>query len=661
MFIKSLEMNNFRQFKGRQRIEFSTDKEKNVTLLLGDNTSGKTTILQAFRWCLLNKANFDKEADLLNHIVQEKMKEMGVKEEYVQVTLEIQQREMHYIITRKRTYNLLNNEVKAGKTELLVQYKTKEGNLKAVGKSEADNKLKELYPEELVDYFFYDSERVRRIAERRDITNAVRQLLGLTMLENIKRNIGTTTRQGTVLNRLRSQLSVESEEEAAEAKRKIKIAQEKLDEIAESKEHKIEEIEEYRRMIQDIENKLRTMESGMDIQHRRDQVNLELKRAHQQVEKNKENFQREFKRSPHTFFISALKSRVLDQLKEAKFEDHGIKDMNTDSIDALIERGVCVCGTEITEGSEAKKNLMKERNNLPPESISLIVQKYQNQLKHMGNIGEGFVEKLTNYYKEIERSSEEVANKEVDLEYLEESLLENKKTIELEQNNKNYRYKVELLQEDLNRLHQEEGRYQMTLEENERKYEKLTSSNDKNQEIRERMAYAEALKQRIEESYDERESNLREELEDSVNTAFQQIYHGDRKVKIDEKYNVELYTTTAAGEEIVTDRSEGLETVTNFSFVLGLIDLAQRKQEKEPELGSDAYPLVLDAPFSNTDQVHVERISKVLPSIANQLILIVMEKDWNHARDVIVPRIGCSYRLNKQSEIHTIIEEEEEV
>ncbi len=661
MFIKSLEMNNFRQFKGRQHIEFSTDKEQNVTLLLGDNTSGKTTILQAFRWCLLNKANFDKESDLLNHVVQEEMKETGVREESVQVTLEIQQGDMHYIITRRRTYNLLNKEVKPDKAELLVQYKTKEGNLKSFRRGDAENKLKELYPEELVDYFFYDSERVRRIAERRDITKAVRQLLGLTLLENIKENIGTTGRQGTVLNRLRSQLSVESEEEADAAKREIKRAQEKLDEIAENKEQKIEEIEEYRRKIQVIENKLRTMESGMDIQHRRDQVNQELKRARQKVEKNKESFQRAFKKSPHTFFISALKSRVLEQLKEAKFEDHGIKDMNTDSIDALIARGICVCGTEITEGSEAEKNLMKERNNLPPESISLIVQKYQNQLKHMGNMGEGFVEDLTNYYKEIERSSEEVANKEVDLEYLEESLLENKKTIELEQNNKNYQYKVELLQEDLNRLHQAEGRYQTILEENERKYEKLTSSNDKNQEIRERMAYAEALKQRIEESYEERENNLREELEESVNSAFQQIYHGDRKVKIDEKYNVELYTTTATGEEIITDRSEGLETVTNFSFVLGLIDLAQRKQEKEPELGSDTYPLVLDAPFSNTDQVHVERISKVLPGIANQLILIVMEKDWNHARDVIVPRIGRSYRLNKQSEIHTIIEEEEEV
>ena len=45
MLIKSITLNNFRQFKGKQILEFSTDTDKNVTVLLGDNTFGKTTIL----------------------------------------------------------------------------------------------------------------------------------------------------------------------------------------------------------------------------------------------------------------------------------------------------------------------------------------------------------------------------------------------------------------------------------------------------------------------------------------------------------------------------------------------------------------------------------------------------------------------------------------
>lgn len=53
MIIKSIALNNFRQYKGAQApILFSTDKEKNVTVILGVNTSGKTTLIQAFEWCL---------------------------------------------------------------------------------------------------------------------------------------------------------------------------------------------------------------------------------------------------------------------------------------------------------------------------------------------------------------------------------------------------------------------------------------------------------------------------------------------------------------------------------------------------------------------------------------------------------------------------------
>ena len=46
MIFKSITLNNFRQYKGKQVIEFSTDPEKNVTVIVGVNTSGKTTLIQ---------------------------------------------------------------------------------------------------------------------------------------------------------------------------------------------------------------------------------------------------------------------------------------------------------------------------------------------------------------------------------------------------------------------------------------------------------------------------------------------------------------------------------------------------------------------------------------------------------------------------------------
>ena len=45
MLIRKIELDNFRQFIGHQEIEFSTDKLHNVTVLIGKNTSGKTTLI----------------------------------------------------------------------------------------------------------------------------------------------------------------------------------------------------------------------------------------------------------------------------------------------------------------------------------------------------------------------------------------------------------------------------------------------------------------------------------------------------------------------------------------------------------------------------------------------------------------------------------------
>ena len=47
MLIKSLKMENFRQFKGTTAVTFSCDPDKNVTIILGDNTFGKIDRIQA--------------------------------------------------------------------------------------------------------------------------------------------------------------------------------------------------------------------------------------------------------------------------------------------------------------------------------------------------------------------------------------------------------------------------------------------------------------------------------------------------------------------------------------------------------------------------------------------------------------------------------------
>ena len=85
MIINKLELYNFRQYVGHQSVEFSTDKDKNVTVLIGINTSGKTTIVRAFEWCLYGKNGFDDPV-LLNSNVRSNMNTGDKQETWVAVT-----------------------------------------------------------------------------------------------------------------------------------------------------------------------------------------------------------------------------------------------------------------------------------------------------------------------------------------------------------------------------------------------------------------------------------------------------------------------------------------------------------------------------------------------------------------------------------------------
>ena len=58
MLLKSLKLKDFRQFKGEQKISFSVDPVRNVTVIMGVNGSGKTTLAQAFTWCLYGATDF---------------------------------------------------------------------------------------------------------------------------------------------------------------------------------------------------------------------------------------------------------------------------------------------------------------------------------------------------------------------------------------------------------------------------------------------------------------------------------------------------------------------------------------------------------------------------------------------------------------------------
>ena len=221
------------------------------------------------------------------------------------------------------------------------------------------------------------------------------------------------------------------------------------------------------------------------------------------------------------------------------------------------------------------------------------------------------------------------------------------------------RSQIRLLQEKLNDLYENRGECNNNQKILEKEQSKLISKTDHNRKIYRYINYAEALLEWIEENQKEKAKEIKDRLEEKINDIFNQIYSGKRIVKIDDKYKVNLITKVL-DNEYDTGKSEGLDRVKNFAFIGGLVSLAKEKivskaGDENIDLSSEPYPLVMDAPFSNADEGHTARISKVLPDVAEQVIMFVMQKDYKYAEIYLEQRIGKKYKLEKYSEIKTSI------
>ncbi len=69
MIVRSVTLNNYRLYRGENRIEFGMDGGRNIFLVSGENGFGKTTFLHSLIWCLYGRMAYDIEEDTRKDIL----------------------------------------------------------------------------------------------------------------------------------------------------------------------------------------------------------------------------------------------------------------------------------------------------------------------------------------------------------------------------------------------------------------------------------------------------------------------------------------------------------------------------------------------------------------------------------------------------------------
>lgn len=657
MLIKQIALKNFRQYKDLQVVEFSRDKEKNVTVILGDNTSGKTTLIQAFNWCLYGTTSF-KTRELVN---SETLQEMGLFSSVeVAVEVELQHEDKLYVI--RRTQVVTKNEPNKSsctRATLKVEYKEENGEMQEVPTFECQNTINKILPEALSGYFFFDGEHVSEINSKGNVVSAVRGLMGLETISEAVDHF-SPKKMNSVISKLQRELDIGQDEKSERLKRDLDAAKESLQTLEDRKTQVTEEItyfEERRNeltalILANADTKARQQEKG------RVEKDIEfLQRNQADVE---QQIIRDFTKNAYKFFGAALYSKVYRVIADAKQDGEGIPKMHSDSIDFILHRGKCICGADLTMNQGAVNQIKYEQSLLPPQHIGTTIREFKRDCQRYENEIESYAETIKADYIRIRENANQLDDKRVHFNELSKSIQGDIDVGKYErdnvENDRVLKGKSDLLLDITAKIGETNNQIQSL----ESAINGLRVSTDKNRKVATAIAYATKISDWFRESYDRSERVVKEDLFASINSLFSQMYHGQRIVEIDDNYHITLKVDNGNGT-FVNDTSPGLDTVKNFAFIAGIVDLARKKAKskgtmpEEIEYSSEPYPIVMDAPFSNADEKHIANISRVLPQVAEQVILVVMNKDWEFAQPDMKDKVGMVYQIVKHSEIKSSV------
>ena len=640
MLIKKLELENFRQYIGNQTIEFSTDREKNVTVLIGVNTSGKTTLVRAFEWVLYGTNEFD-DKNLLNKNVAENMQVGETKAVKGALTIEHESETgetVTYVIERKQIYTCTGTSVRANVSEAKISYLQPDGQTKTKLDTDFYMNVERILPRRLANYFFFGGERVGNIATKSDIEESVQGLMGLDVLKNAMSHLKT------VINKLKKSLDFSGDSRAIDTQNKLNGALARKQECENELNTVTEQLEYYQSEKEKYAALLRANEETAAAQKRREQLDNIIKSLEERIARDKKDLVSAFSRNSFAFFSLPILKKTVEMLNNSEDETESVPEMTAASIDYILKRGVCICGTCISEGSAAEKHLLCEKAKQPPESIGSLVRRYREQAMDYISSSDNYYEAIESRIATLRADQRELGLRIDERASLDESLKGAKDVATLEQQYQIAERRVREFDKRKEALLETIGSCKRDISNYEKALETLTKANQKNARISLNIDYAQAVLDWVSEAYYSREGIVRGRLEEKVNANFGMMYHGSRTVTIDDKYRVKYI-------DVTTEESDGLKAVKSFAFVSGLVDLAKEAlnsdSSKEANTTPQYYPLVMDAPFSNVDEIHIKNISAILSRSAEQVIIAVMQKDWEPAAEIMAPLVGKSYRIEK--------------
>jgi len=368
MRIERIDLRNYRQFRNVS-IDFGKSPTQDLHIIVADNGTGKTNLLNAINWCLYgNEPHLSKDSQQLprinlNTLVQASE---GTKET-VSVEL-VTETEGNRITFRRSEDYLVHNNAKQPvlhDINFTVTYLDDKKNAKWVIDEEATSYVERFVPRDIREFFFFDGERLDtyfKSATGQQISNAIFRISQVDTLNRI------SERLETVVNDLKREAGkrspqIEGIREAVEDKEKNrKETNEQMIELGTQKEEakqKIDELNERLRSIPDIEVLQKEQAGLYETSKKKEQI-----RNDKITEKQDMLF--ELGILLRLYPTLATSSQVIND----KVENKEIpQTYDTRLLESILSTRYCICTRRVEEGSSEEKHIRQLRADIATSSV----------------------------------------------------------------------------------------------------------------------------------------------------------------------------------------------------------------------------------------------------------------------------------------------------
>ncbi|MFJ1869828.1 AAA family ATPase [Streptomyces sp. KS_5] len=624
MKLQSITLTNFRQFRGVQTFDLSSDSLKPVSLLFGANGAGKTTFLNAFTWVLYGSMSDDvEEQDRM--VTDSVWRDLAIGQSTeVAVDLRLDHEGQDYRVLR--CASLRKESDLQPKPSPEVQLWT----TKADGSSEVVNAPQEailsILPRGVSRFLFFNGERIEKLVKKGAYAEVKQDIKVLLEMQHVERALEHLPK---VDRRLTQELKKYGGDKASEIQTDIDDLRERETTARgnlEGLEADLATLTEEREAVTDL---LRQHAVAAPIQAQRDSVTKELEEARSARDAAVAERANLVATRGFLAFTQALAENTLATADGLYQKGALPAPLKREFVDQLLEQGACICGTPLVEHTAVFDHVKEWRQRAGLQAVETAWQRLSGQIGPLSSKRTELREDLAQITKRINDARDRVDGLEASKSELDGKLRDDRLegAPELETKRMDLDSRIGVKQQRIGSITSDLERIKKDIEKRTKERSRAEVTDELAAKARARSDLVQSVRRALGEILSIREDDMRRRLDAELKQVFRSITHQNHIPTLNKGFELTLHKDVN-GVELPVPKSTGENQILSLSFVAAVSKIArenhkQRRAEGQSPVDAGMYPIVMDAAFGSLDQDYQQAVSRALAKMAPQLVVLV--------------------------------------